>query len=119
MAIDNATAKRYGIDQPDTDPVVKYAALLIPQKLEVPGTKKTMLNVTYTITNPGGVQIQETQSFELVKQVEFGSSNVISEWVEGKRYTYTLTFGLDEIYLAPAVDNWDDVDAQVNSDITI
>lgn len=84
-------------------------ALLIPQNLD------GYLNVTYTITNPNGTtKIQETKAFKLSEQTS--GLTPIDKWEQSKRYIYTLTFGLNEIYLAPQVDNWDDV---TMSDINI
>ena len=83
-------------------------ALLIPQELD------GNLNVNYTITNPDGVSIKETIKFKLSEQTS--GLTPIDKWEQSKRYTYTLIFGLDEIYLAPQVDNWDDV---TMSDINI
>lgn len=33
----------------------------------------------------------------------------VDKWEMGKRYTYNIVFGLDEIYFAPSVEAWDDV----------
>lgn len=96
-AIITTTAKQYGC-----------TALLIPQALD------GNLNVTYTITNPEGTEIQETKAFILANQKS--GSTQIDNWEQSKRYTYTLTFGLDEIYLAPRVDEWTPV---TMSDINI
>ncbi|MBQ6939427.1 MAG: fimbrillin family protein, partial [Muribaculaceae bacterium] len=101
------------IDEVAPTPTVKQygsTALLIPQNLD------GNLNVTYTITNPNGTtKIQETKVFKLSEQKD-NSDIAIVKWEQSKRYTYTLTFGLNEIYLAPQVDNWDDV---TMSDINI
>ena len=90
-------AKKYGC-----------TALLIPQELD------GNLNVTYTITNPNGVSIKETIKFKLSEQTS--GLTPIDKWEQSKRYTYTLIFGLDEIYLAPQVDEWTNV---TMSDINI
>ncbi|MBR2378242.1 MAG: fimbrillin family protein [Bacteroidaceae bacterium] len=92
------------------DDAKKYGstALLIPQALD------GNLNVNYTITNPDGVFIEETKTFILANQTS--GSTLINEWEQSKRYTYTLIFGLNEIYLAPQVDDWTPV---TMSDINI
>ncbi|MBP3350524.1 MAG: fimbrillin family protein [Bacteroidaceae bacterium] len=92
------TAQKYGC-----------TALLIPQELD------GNLNVNYTITNPDGVSIKETITFKLSEQKD-NSDIAIDKWEQSKRYIYTLTFGLNEIYLAPYVEAWDDV---TMSDINI
>ena len=88
--------------------VVKYGstALLIPQNLD------GYLNVKYTITNPNGTTIQETKAFKLSEQKD-NSDIAIVKWEQSKRYTYTLTFGLNEIYLAPRVENWTSVESSI------
>lgn len=79
-----------------------HTALLIPQNLD------GNLKVTYTITNPNGTTtIQETKTFILADQKS--GLTPITEWEQSKRYTYTLIFGLNEIYLAPQVDEWTNV----------
>ena len=94
----NTTAQTFGVP-----------ALFIPQALTVGGNTK--LVVDYTITNTGGVELNETITFDL-SAIEFTNDNDADYvWEIGKRYTYTLTFGLNEIHLAPYVDSWDPVDA--------
>ena len=73
--------------------------ILIPQELS--GVTAT---VTYTITNPGGVTLNETATLTL------GTS----EWEIGKRYNYTLNLGLNEIYFSPEVEAWTDVNGNGN-----
>lgn len=91
-----------------TPTVIQYGstALLIPQNLD------GYLNVKYTITNPNGTTIQETKAFKLSEQKD-NSDTAIVEWEQSKRYTYTLTFGLNEIYLAPQVENWTSVESSI------
>lgn len=93
-AIITTTAEQYGCK-----------ALLIPQALD------GNLNVTYTITNPKGTKIQETKAFKLSEQTS--GLTPIDKWEQSKRYTYTLTFGLDKIYLAPQVDDWTPVESSI------
>ena len=40
----------------------------------------------------------------------------ITAWVKGTRYTYDITIGLDEIYFAPSVAEWKDVNVVYNND---
>ena len=97
----NTTAQTFGVP-----------ALFIPQNLTVGGNTK--LVVDYTITNTGGAELNETITFDL-SDIEFtDDDDADGVWEIGKRYTYTLTFGLNEIHLAPYVDSWDPVDAGFN-----
>lgn len=94
----NTTAQTFGVP-----------ALFIPQALTEGGN--TQLVVDYTITNTGGAELNETITFDL-SAIDFTDVNdADGVWEIGKRYTYTLTFGLNEIHLAPYVDSWDPVDA--------
>ena len=102
----NTTAQTFGVP-----------ALFIPQALTAGDNKgKTQLVVDYTITNTGGVELNETITFDLSAINFIDDDDADGVWEIGKRYTYTLTFGLNEIYLAPSVDPWDDV---IMSDINI
>lgn len=60
------------------------------------------VNYTVTMTMPGGKTVTEdcTAKVNLKKYFE--------KWEMGKRYTINLTFGLDEILWAPAVEDWTD-----------
>ena len=51
---------------------------------------------------------QKAPSEEWVPQTKFLSLG--SEWLPGKHYIYTITFGAEEILIAPTVVDWDEVD---------
>ena len=75
--------------------------ILLPQ--DIPGEAK--VKVTYTIWNetmganePAVGQIAEATL----------KTTTVPTWMPGKRYTYTITIGLEEIYLDPAVASWED-----------
>ena len=47
-----------------------------------------------------------------------GNGNDIEAWEMGKRYTYTISIGLNNIiYFSPEVDNWENINA--SGDINI
>lgn len=71
--------------------------ILLPQTLPVTGA--TVI-VDYTIKTTGG---------EIPQQAKVEIDELVSAWEPGKRYTYTIIFGLDQIYFAPSVDSWVDV----------
>ena len=85
-----ATATKYG-----------NTALLIPQKFDHSGVHKVTLTVNYTITNGDGTNLDQVAKFAL-------DSQGVKEWIKGYRYTYNLTFALDQIYFAPTVEEWKD-----------
>jgi hypothetical protein len=70
--------------------------ILLPQNLEAGNQVK--VQVEYTITSPNG------NTFDQVTELPLTGT-----WLRGVRYTYTVVFGLDEIYLDPTVEEWKDV----------
>ena len=80
----------------DADPTANTTDLiLLPQPLQ-DGTQ-VKVQVKYTITSPNG------STFDQVTELPLTGT-----WTRGTRYTYTINFGLDEIYLDPSVEAWDD-----------
>ncbi len=95
-------------------------ALFIPQDLE---TTKPTLRVQYTITNADGdgdgygdATLTEEIQFDLSKIQLTDDIDSNYKWKIGRKYTYTLTFTLNEILLAPSVEGWDDASASLDSD---
>ena len=85
---DNATATENKTD-----------LILLPQALVHTATTKTVtVKVNYTIQSPSGNVLSQETTLPLS-----------GDWFRGNRYTYTVVFGLDEIYLDPTVDTWADV----------
>jgi hypothetical protein len=83
--------------------------ILLPQSLEHTGVGAHDVTVTvnYTISQHDSADIAQTSTITLKNLTS--SSATIDEWELGKRYTYTIVFGLDEIYFDPAVSAWTDV----------
>ena len=103
-------------------------ALLIPQKMD--GTdasspaqaKEIKVTVNYTIKVGEGTAVAQTGVVSFVKgnngDYFTDGTNKIEAWEMGKRYTYTISIGLNNIiYFSPEVDNWDDINA--SGDINI
>ena len=65
------------------------------------------VTVNYTVAQNGGSALPQQAVIKL-KELKSGGS-AITAWDLGKRYTYTIVFGLDEIYFDPAVADWTDV----------
>ncbi len=73
-------------------------------KDETSDDKIANIEVNYTLTaTVGGKQVTENCTSVIDVKDYFES------WEMGKRYTINLTFGLDEILWAPAVEDWEDV----------
>lgn len=74
--------------------------LYVPQTFDA--TKKLVIKYTVTTNDT----VVENCEQEIVIKDKF------TEWQMGKRYTFNITFGLNEITWDPAVENWEDVTAQ-------
>ncbi len=101
-------------------------ALLIPQKMQDDkddATKKDIIvQVEYTIQVGNGNPVKQVSEVSLVSGNSNGyftdGTNAIEKWEMGKRYTYTISIGLNNIiYFSPEVTNWDDI--TVSPDLTI
>ena len=103
-------------------------ALLIPQKMN--GTdasspaqaQEIKVTVNYTIKVGDGRAVDQTGVVSFVNGNNSGyftdGTNAIVAWEMGKRYTYTISIGLNNIiYFSPEVDYWDDINA--SGDINI
>ena len=101
----------------------KAELILLPQNLnhaDGDNTKPVQVKVTYKLRHSNmkdGVWIENN-----VVTADIATQGV-TEWFRGKRYIYTLTIDLNEIYLSPEVADWKTeavtgdvtVDDQVNS----
>lgn len=100
-------------------------ALLIPQKMDgsdASSNAEIKVTVNYTIKVGGGEAVAQTGvvSFKNGNSGDYftDGSNKIEAWEMGKRYTYTISIGLNNIiYFSPEVDNWENINA--SGDINI
>lgn len=76
--------------------------ILLPQNLA-----DVVATVKYTIRNEGEAAIEQIAEVALA-DLKYGSQ-LTAEWQPGKRYIYTVNFGLDRIVFAPQVKDWEDV----------
>lgn len=79
--------------------------IYIPQKFNDATSK---IRVTYTITTT--VEGSSTPVVQTVVR-EYPIKDKFAEWEMGKKYIFNLTFSLDEILWAPAVEPWVDAPA--------
>ena len=80
--------------------------ILLPQDL--PDDAKFI--ITYTIQSQGSIEIPQTATQNI--------KALTATWEMGKRYTYTISIGLNNIiYFSPEVDNWENINA--SGDINI
>ena len=54
----------------------------------------------------GAKPLLQTADLDFYNTTALADNN---KWEMGKRYTYNIVIGLDEIYFAPSVANWTDV----------
>lgn len=82
--------------------------IYMPQTFE---DATAQIQVKYTVTTTVGTgSVVEN----CVKEISINSK--FNEWAMGKKYTFNLTFALDEITWDPAVEKWEDATA---ADVTI
>ena len=102
-------------DQEAVYDAAKYGttAILIPQVFDHAKDGITTLYIEYTIKNADNTSIKQRASFKLNEytgEIDGTDVGLISQWVKGYRYTYNITIGLAQIYFAPTVENWKDID---------
>ncbi len=84
--------------------------LMVPQGFDHNGGVK--VKITYTIDTDSDATLTQTHTVALSTLNEAGAgagASTHDDWEMGKRYTYDITIGLDRIYFAPTVTDWDDV----------
>lgn len=80
----------------------KDVEIYVPQEF-TDATAKIVVDYTITTKVPGGATHVELCNFELNLKDKFTDG-----WKMGKKYTINLTFKLNEILWAPAVEDWTD-----------
>lgn len=84
------------------EPTDATRLIVLPQVLAHDGAKHVTIDVTYSVDS-GGLEYDATKTIDITQG--YG----LTEFEIGKRYTFTLIFGLDEITFSPDVDEWEDV----------
>lgn len=73
-----------------------------------------VLEIKYDILGQGGVEpLEQVATLNLASQSAVGAENHTGSWLMGKRYNYHITFGLNEIYFAPSITDWEDYQVNV------
>ena len=73
-----------------------------------------VLEIKYYILGQGGVEpLEQVATLNLASQSAEGPENHTGSWLMGKRYNYHITFGLNEIYFAPSITDWEDYQVNV------
>lgn len=88
-------------------------AIILPQTItySTPGIDtNTQLIVEYQIKHGSSYLNQKvSQDLHSLSGMKESTSVTVTSWEIGKRYTYNLVFGLEEVYFAPEVTPWEDV----------
>ena len=124
------TPRNYVVFEGETDALSTDAtnllgspALLIPQKMngrdESSAGQEIKVTVNYTIKVGEGTAVAQTGVVSFKNGNNGGyfkdGANKIEAWEMGKRYTYTISFGLNNIiYFSPEVDEWKNINAEDN-----
>ena len=111
LALTNAAVYAHNGTATKTDNTTDL--ILLPQDLthsdSDPATpdKEVSIRVTYTLENTDMTDaITQVATVSLANGFKVGET-VIDAWEIGKRYTYTISVGLGEIYFDPLVEAWD------------
>ena len=73
-----------------------------------------VLEIKYYILGQGGVEpLEQVATLNLASQSAEGTTPHAGSWLMGKRYNYHITFGLNEIYFAPSITDWEDYQVNV------
>lgn len=81
--------------------------LMVPQGFDHNGGVK--VKITYTIDTDSDATLTQTHTVALSMLTENGTVTAHADWKMGKRYIYDITIGLDRIYFAPTVTDWEDI----------
>ena len=85
--------------------------IVLPQKFT---GDSAVLEIRYYILGQGGVEpLEQVATLNLASQSAVGTTNHTGSWLMGKRYNYHITFGLNEIYFAPSITDWEDYQVNV------
>ena len=84
--------------------------IVLPQPLAHTDLNDVSIAVEYTINNGNGA-IKQTAS------INISDGYSLTDFEMGKRYIFTLIFGLNKIYFAPDVEDWTDVTVTPDIDL--
>lgn len=114
----HATAKEYvavaDAEQEVTIDAAKLtdanALILLPQvMIGATAEQNVVVVVNYTIVNGDGTtSVEQTSTVDLSKLTY--ATQATAEWQPGKRYIYTIKFGMDKILFDPEVKDWEDIE---------
>lgn len=83
--------------------------IVIPQDFAHSADEHVSIKVEYSIKH-GSEWLDQENTFDLTNDYKTTGNESITAWEIGKRYKYTFTISLDQIYFAPSVEDWKDVD---------
>ncbi|MBR1956755.1 MAG: fimbrillin family protein [Bacteroidales bacterium] len=90
------------------DPTGKADLILLPQSLADVKVKVTY-NLRHSNMEAGRYITGNVAEANLSYEHPTDDTKDVTSWLRGKRYIYTLTLDLDQIYFSPEMTGWDDV----------
>lgn len=88
-----------------TPATVGETVIVLPQNFTA-STQKLYIEYFIKTDADGSQALIQTAELDFYNATELADNN---KWEIGKRYTYNIVIGLDEIYFAPSVTNWVDI----------
>lgn len=89
-----------------------HTLILLPQVMAGATSEQNVKAVvSYSIVS-GETSIAQTSTVDLSKLTY--ATQATAEWKPGKRYIYTIKFGMDKILFDPEVKNWEDISVSAN-----
>ena len=103
----------FGATEAEANAATGKEIILLPQTL-VAGKQK--IKITYEIRTLIGTNASDETHWSAWIPDQEQSADILNttvgEWKMGNKYTYTISLGMDEIVLDPAVDDWDDYEPE-------
>ena len=87
----------------DNTTIQSYQPLFIPQSMAGD------LVIEYEIKSADGSKFTEVKTIPLATMKADGSTSPLANWLPAKHYTYTITIGAEQIFVAPTVIAWENV----------
>ena len=84
---------------------VGETVIVLPQNFTA-STQKLYIEYFIKTDADGSQALIQTAELDFHNATALADNN---KWEMGKRYTYNIVIGLDKIYFAPSVTNWDDI----------
>ena len=79
------------------------------QPLFIPQTMTGNLVIEYEVKSADDSKFTEVKTIPLASMKQDGTTSPLAKWLPAKHYTYTITIGVEQIFVAPTVAAWENV----------